>query len=330
MAQVEFSDRFPSWLEDAQYLLLPEEVKEIDRDVRRIVYRSAVAEKIFGTKNIPAGLHKWDVHYATQPSAPIFSLDFLPESMDKVDKEVVTHYLTGISKDYFISMKDIDASRSSSYLNDKIDTLHLREITALVADFKERVWWRGYDILGADPGSINTNVVGIVTASGINSFLANGTAAKLGTAGDGLKGVSNAVGELVIDKYQPPFDTVMTPYVYAQLALNRNSTTFETDIEGMHRMVAEDGVTKLIRNVHLSEHLLNAADDGSASAWVFIAPKNIIGEPTVELLTSYPVWHYPITTNTLGIQGKVLCMVGAAPVRADGVCFEDAIDVDGV
>jgi hypothetical protein len=325
-----FTDNFDDYIFDAQYRLLPRELENIDKDVRRVIYRNSVAPKIFGTKQIPKGRTSHKVAVAKQPSDPVFSMDFLPEAMDKVDKEYSTFYLVGISKDYFLSMVDIDASRNSEYSNTKVDTLHLREMTAMVADYREKVLWRGQDVhtSSRENKSIVKDLVGIINTSGINTFVANGTAAKLGTAGDGSKGAADAFSELVVDKYDPPYDTVMTPHVVAQLAKNFNSTTHITDLERIRGMTDEGG-QKLIRNIHISDHLLNAADDGSASAWAFIAPKAKTGEDTVQILESYPLWHYPITSNKLGIQGKVLTMVGAAVIRPKAICFEDSIDVDG-
>ncbi|MHA1795223.1 MAG: hypothetical protein ACTSUK_03865 [Promethearchaeota archaeon] len=328
--EISFSDSFPEYqFLDAQYLLNPQEIVEIDKDVRRVIYRKAVAQKIFPTKQIPRGISQYKVSIAVQPSAPIFSMDFIPESMDKIDKEETTFYLIGISKDYFLSMVDIDASRNSDYHRDKIDTLHLREMTALVADFKERVLWRGEDIKDANPGIINTNVTGLITASGITTFEAGaGGDDATGAAGDGPASIGRAMQKLIQAKYEPPYDVVMTSYLYAQFCINQNSTTHELDIERMNGMTDKDG-GKVINKIHVTDHLLNADDDGSASAMAVIAPKNIAGEDVALILESYPLWHYPITTNRLGIQGKVLWFGGAAPIRPDGIALAKDIDVDG-
>jgi len=325
-----FADNMDGYMIDAKYRLLPEEIVNIDKEVKRVIYRNSVAQKIFTTEQIPRGRVDHKVQIAVKPSPPTFSLDFMPEAMDKVEKEYNTFELIGISKDYFLSMVDIDASRNSEYSNTKIDTMHLREMTALVAHWREMVLWRGQDVVDGDKagGTIRSGMEGIVTATGIESFSANGSSAILGTAGDGGKGVADALGKMVINKFTPPFDTVMTPYVFAQLAKNFNSTTHITDLERIRGMTDENG-QEVIKKIHIHDALLNAADDGSASAWVFIAKKNNAEEDTVKILESYPLWHYPITTNKLGIQGKVLTMVGSAPIRPKAICFEDSIDVDG-
>lgn len=326
--KVQFSDSFPDYLLDAQYLLNPQEVRSIDKDVRRVIYRSAVAQKFLPTKQVDRGKTQHRVSIAQEPSAPIFSKDFLPESMDKIAKAESIFYLTGISKDYFISMVDIDASRNSDYHKDKIDSLHLKEMTALISEYKERVLWRGSDILGANPGAINPLMLGICNTASINTFNASGADAALGTAGDCIKGVGHAYAQLIVDKMPPPYVTVMEPWVAAQAAQNINSTTFVSDLERIRGLTDTKG-TPMISEIHISDHLASAADDGTASSWVFIAPKTEAGENTIEVYESYPQWHYPITTNKLGIQGKCLWMGGVGVIRADAVCLEDSINVDG-
>lgn len=328
MGNLQFSDSFPDYLLDAQYLLNPQEVRSIDKDVRKVIYRSAVAQKFLPTKQVDRGKTEHRVSIAVEPSAPIFSKDFLPESMDKITKSESIFYLTGISKDYFISMVDIDASRNSDYHKDKVDALHLREMTALISEYKERVLWRGSDIRGANPENINTAMKGLVTTSGINTFNANGTAAKLGTVGDGVKGVGAAYNELIIDKLNPPYVSVMSPYVAGQLAKNVNTTTLISDLERIRGMTDIKG-TPMISQIEISEHAVAAADNGANSTWTFFAPKTNAGEDTIQIYESYPQWHYPITTNKLGIQGKVLWMGGVGVIRPNGVCAENTIDVDG-
>jgi len=309
---------------DSQHLLNPQEIRSIDENVRKVIYRSAVAQKFISTKQVPRGNREHRISIAKASSSPIFSLDFLPESMDKVAKKETIHYLTGISKDYFLSMVDIDASRNSDYHRDKIDSLHLREMTALISDFKERMIWRGSDIRDPNPENINPLAKGILTTAGINSF----TKTTLGTAGDGVDMISQAYNSLLKENFDPPFTCVLNPYILGQLALNYNATNGKSDIERMREMVDANGM-KMVSKFYVSDHLTVLQDDGQASSCVFIAPKNNAGEDTVLILESYPQWHYPITNNKLGIQGKVLWMGGVAVVRPLAVCLEEGIDIDG-
>lgn len=328
---VSFSEQFnDTMFTDAETVLNPQEIRNIDQDVYSVIFSKAVAQKIFPTKAIPRGMREYLFSVAQETSAPTFSKDFLPESVDKVTKAESTVKLTGISKDYFISMVDIDASRNSSYHKDKIDSLHLREITALVADFKERVLWRGQDIRGAEPGTIDTAVYGIITATGIQTFEAGiGGDDETGAPGDGPFTVMKGIQALLNYFYEPPFDVVMTPQLYGQFALNMNTTTHITDIERIQSMVDANG-NKMVRKIYITPHLVNAAEDGSNAAIVIIATKTNAGEPTGMVIESYPLWHYPITINRLGIQGKVLWMGGVAIMRPKAIALAEAIDIDAV
>jgi hypothetical protein len=328
---VSFSDAFgDTMFVDAETVLNPQEVKNIDEDVYSVIYSKAVAQKIFPTKQIPRGMREFLFSIARESSAPIFSKDFLPESVDKVTKAETTVKLVGISKDYFLSMVDIDASRNSNYHSTKIDTLHLREITALVADYKERVLWRGYDIRGPDPGAIETGVIGIITQSGIQTFEAGiGGNDETGSPGDGPFTCMKGAQALLNYHYEPPFVVVMTPQLYGQFCLNMNTTTHITDIERIQSMVDANG-NKMFSGIYITPHLVNVAEDGTNAAIVVLATKTNAGEPTGFVIESYPLWHYPITISRLGIQGKILWMGSFAGLRPKAIALAAAINIDGI
>lgn len=325
---VSFSEQInDSMFIDAETILNPYEIRSIDEDVYSVIFSKAVAQKIFPTKQIPRGMREYYYSIAQETSAPIFSQDFLPEAADKVSKVESTVYLIGISKDYFISMVDIDASRNSSYHRDKIDTLHLREITALVADYKERVLWRGYDIRGANPGVLKTGVTGIFNNASVTTFEAGaGGDDDVTAAGDGPASIGAAVKELIALFYEPPFPVVLTPKLYGQFAINFNSTTHITDIERIQSMVDANG-NKLVSQIYITPHLIAAAETTSNAAMCVIATRTNAGEPTGVIIESYPLWHYPITISRLGIQGKVLWMGGVALMRPTAVAVAADITI---
>lgn len=140
--------------------------------------------------------------------------------------------------------------------------------------------------------------------------------------------VSLAYDSLLKENFSPPFVAVLNPFIFGQLARNYNSTNGLSDLERIRELTDANGI-KMISQFHISDHLTVLQDDGTSSSAVFIAPMNSAGEHTVEILESYPQWHYPITTNKLGIQGKVLWQGGIAEPRPLAVCLEEGIDVDG-
>lgn len=329
MQDVSYGNEWRNFL-DAQYPLNPREIESIDETVYSVIYHEAVMQKFVPTINIGRGKTTHKVSIAQAPSAPIFSKDFLPEAMDKVAKKETEFKLVGISKDFFISMVDIDASRNSQYHKETIDSLHLREITRLIADYKERVLWRGYDILGANPGALDANVKGVMNTTGIGTFEAGiGLNDETGSAGDGPFSVSSGAQDLVTQGYRPPYDVILSPQLAGQFILNMNSTTHITDIERMQGMVDENG-NKLIRKIHITPHLVNAAESGTNAAMAVIKMQTNAGEPTIQIAQSYPVEHHPINISSLGIQGKILWMGRAVVIRPKAITIAEAIDIDGV
>lgn len=328
MIDIVFEDKWQGLI-DAQYPLNPREVENIDDEVKAVIYHEAIAQKFLPTRQVPKGFMFHKVSTAQKPSAPIVSKDFLPESMDKIAKKEVTFYLLGISKDFFLSMTTIDASRNSPYHKDKIDSLTIREMVAFISDFKERIIWRGSTAYELDPGDIEPNCKGILNTTGINTFEAGiGLDDKTGAAGDIPASVMSGANELIKDGHRPPFVVVMTPYLYGQACLNQNSTTMETDIERVLGLVDKDKQS-MVSRIEITPHLVAAAETGANAAMVVIAPKTPAGENTIEILESYPVWHYPITISALGIQGKVLWMGGVAVIRPTAVALAEDIDIDG-
>lgn len=322
--KVEFRDNFSDLFLDAAYELHPMELRHIDKNVKSVIYSKAVAQKFVPTRQIPRGQIQHRFYKAVAPSAPIFSQDFLPESMDKVPKEEYTIDLVGISKDYFISMRDIDASRNSDYLNDKIDTLSVREITALISDFKERIIWRGEDIASADPSAIAGGLTGIFNDANVQSAagsLGLGGDDDLTAAGDGPQAVGYLADLLLNQYFEPPFVLVMTPGVYGRFMKNIDTTTNLTDMERILSMTTKDK-NSLLGGIYTTPHLGKTTDE-----LCLIAPRDPAGNPTIEVVESYPVWHYPINTTSLGIQGKILWMGASKVIRPNAVAVSDDVTV---
>ncbi|GAG81716.1 unnamed protein product, partial [marine sediment metagenome] len=99
---------------------------------------------------------------AVELSPPIYGDDFLKEELDNARKTVVDFWLAPMHKDFHVSMIDLDASRNiaNKYTDITIDTLNIREATKTIADYKERVLWRGYDHL--DRARTAANSQGII------------------------------------------------------------------------------------------------------------------------------------------------------------------------
>lgn len=331
--RVEIGQNFmDALLWDASYGLTDEELRSIDRDVKSVIWANSVAQKVFPTKNLPQGKRQYRYYKFEEPSPPITSQDFMPEAMENLRKSEHNIDLLGFSKDYFISMVDIDASRNSQYVNQTIDTSTVREITAMVTDYWERFLWRGEDFQGptryyddtstnatADPASIIGGQTGIFNDANIQSAdVSPGGDDDFKTAGDFPKAVAELAKLLLAEYFNPPYRLILTPGAYGRSIANQNATTNVSDLERLMSLT-DKNEQKLLSGIHVTPHLGKGNDQ-----MLLVAPKDPAGNPTVEIVQSYPIWHYPINANKLGIQGKVLVMGGAAVIRPNALAKHDA------
>jgi uncharacterized linocin/CFP29 family protein len=334
---IAFADSIPkSWV-DADYVLTSREILSLDKVVYGVVRRKAIAQDIFPTIKVEKGMRSREVAVAKELREPIFSDDFMTEDLDEVRKTTIEYYLAAIHKDFKLNMIDIDASRNNRYYNTKIDVLNIREATKTIADYKERIIWRGYSILDKAgtaanaQGSIDTDVGGLINnipsgAGTINSFAAAGDNAGINSAGDGPLSIGAAMASVIDNQYYGPYEFVMTPDVYGQLAQNFNSTTHISDIERMMAMVDLKG-NKILNGMHVTHYLIAAAAQADNGSMMMCQTKTPDGEPTAVIMESYPVAHYPTQHSSLGIKGKVLWMGCGATLRATAFTLETSVDL---
>lgn len=309
---IAFADTFPTEWVDASYQLFSREVQSLDKIVYGVVRARAVANKIFPTIRIPKGAKEHKIATEVEQDEPWFDDNFMRESIREVRKEESTFYPAFMHTDFYLYMTDIDASRSMNYYNTDLKALTLRGATGTIAEYKEKVIWRGYDITGRAlaaanrQGSIDTNVKGILNTASVQAFEAGiGADDDVTAEGDGPASVGLGAADLVVKHYYGPFDMVITPLVYAQLLVNQNATTRMSDIERMHSMVDIDG-NKILRSFKVTPHLLGIAETTSEGAMLMCDRKTPDGEPTAVIGDEYPIAHYPTSQNPLGVKGKVL------------------------
>lgn len=332
-----FSDSIPKEWVDAEYALHPTfEIKQIDEVVYGVVRHKAILQKLLPTINVKKGKRNVDIQIAQELSEPIFDDDFMTEELDEVRKKTVTYWLMAMHKDFRLKMIDIDASNNSNYSNIDIQTLNIREATLTVTDYKERGLFRGYDILrkdkkGAHPqGVIDTKVTGLLNppadAGSLTAFQAAGDNLGMNSAGDGPLSVGDAMDKLIGKEYYGPYSWLETPDITGQLGKNFNSTTHITDIERMRAMIDLEG-TRILEKLGTTKYLIakeSVADNGSMLCFQRKTPLN---EPTAVIAEAYPVSHYPIQMNSLGIKGKILCMVGCFNIRPEAYALETDVNL---
>lgn len=308
-----FSDSFEGRWIDADYQLMTREIQSLDKIVYGVVRAKSIANKIFPSIKIPKGKKQHIIATEIEQEPPKFDDNFMKEDKDEVRKTETTFYPVFMHKDFELYMTDIDASRSGqNYYNTDLKALTLRGSVGTIVDYKEKVIWRGYNISGRahaaanGQGLIDTNSKGIMDTTNVQTFDAGaGGDSNVTAAGDGPATIGLGLGDLVTYHYYGPYDFIMSPGVYSQLAANQNSTTHIHDIERMQSMIDLRG-NKLLRNLDVTPYLLGTAETTSTGACLMFDRKTPAGEPTCVIGEEYPIAHYPTSQNSLGIKGKVL------------------------
>ncbi len=308
-----FSDGLPRDFVDAYYQLMTREIRSIDRHVYNVVRARGVVNKIFPHIKLPKGKKQHIVATEVESEAPKFDDNFLKEDLNEVRKGEATFYPVFMHHDFAIAMTDQDASKSGNRFYDiDLKALTIRGLTANIVDYKEKVNWRGYNISGRagaaanGQGLIDTNSKGIMDTSGILTMdVGAGSDSNVTAAGDGSFSIGTGVGDLVPYHYYGPYDFIMSPQVYAQLAANQNTTTHIHDIERMQSMIDLNG-NKLLRNLDVTPYLNGTAESGANGSVIMFDRKTPGGEPTCVIGEEYPISHYPTSQNQLHIKGKIL------------------------
>jgi len=309
---VTFSDaaEMAKWV-DASYQLMPREILGIEKKIQGVIRQQAIAQKIFPTVPIPKGLRQYAVATEDETEAPRFDDNFNREHLLEVRKSEATFYPVFMHADFSLNMVDIQAGENQWYNRNLLD-LTVSGITGTIADYKEKVIWRGYDISGRAvastnrQGSIDANSVGILNTTNVQAVSAGaGGDSDVQAAGDGPATISQHAEALINYNFYGPYDFIMTPYVYAQLLLNMNSTTHITDIERMQSMVDLKG-NKVLRNIDITKYLINTAESSGASVTFMFDRKTPAGEPTCVIGEEFPISYHPITRSRLGTSGKII------------------------
>ena len=170
-----FSGSDSEWI-DASYQVTARETQWIQNLILKVNRQKAVAQKRIPTKNIPNGTKKYTVETISEVTEPKFTDNFLKEDQMPIVKAEADFYLAFMHHDYRIAMTDAHAVANSQFHSQTLPDQTISALTASIADYREKVVWRGYDIAGranllaANQGVIDTNVLGIINTVGINTL----------------------------------------------------------------------------------------------------------------------------------------------------------------
>jgi len=324
-----FSDSLPmKWL-DADYQVTSREQEYISKKVYAVIRMKSVLPKILPTVQIGKGNKKWNVDVSIEPDPPKFDDNFLTEDLDESRITETSFYPVFMHKDYHIAMVDQDSSTNQAYFDMSLGTRTIRDFTGLMADYREKVLWRGYDISGPaalvanSQGSIDNKVKGILNTSGIGAFDAGaGEDSIIADAGDAVASLAIGAGDLVDGGYYGPYDMFFSPLVYKQFISNMNSTTHQTDIQALHNSTDIKG-NKLLRNIDISKHLIGAAETTTTSNITLLDRMGPNGNPTIAIGEGYPLSNLPFKQHAAA-QSGLLVWSGVVAVIRPGAITQDA------
>lgn len=329
---VYFTDSDSSWI-DADYQVTSRETRKIESEIYEVIRQRSVLSKKMPTVPIGRGKKEWIVEIDVEPEGPKFDDNFLKEDQHVTRKEELTFYVPYMHMDYILSMVDADSVAYGGFHKMSLPAQTIRNLTGSIVEFREKVFWRGYDISGRDnaaannQGTIDTSVKGILNTSGINTFHAGDGDAIITTVGDGLIGAGNAVASLVEDDYFGPYDMYATPHVYSKLITNANATSyFKSDLALIMAMKDGEG-NRIFKSITPTKHLIPTVEASASEAnLVVIDPKDVNGAPTILLGESYPVMNVPNRPRAaVSASGKIVFAGVAGVLRPKAITWDENI-----
>jgi len=320
---------------DTQFKIHPREVEKIDKVVARVLRTVAVAPRLFRTVFNGKGNLEYKHHENIDAADPLMSKDFelYEPGLEALDQKV--KHLLAVSKDYQIGQVKWDQSRLSNYLPTNIVERTVAEFTAMVADFKERMIWRGGDILTRNKGNTNIDaeVFGLVTdTNNINDIGVLATTAVAGqitTIGDLAKAFIELATPLINAHFPTPYNFVVTTGVILQGMKNRHATSDKTDLWNTGQLGMEKFGIPIVKNIVWTPHLLNEANDNTNQMITCFAPVDQAGRANQIIAESYPLWHRPLPLSlTFGLAGKIGWLGGGIIRRENSVTLTKDVTVD--
>jgi len=318
---------------DTQYSVHPREVEKIDRMVARVLRAEPVAQKLFRTIFTGKGKRVYKHHLNVDPMDPILGDDFNAFEPAHEEFKEFEEKMTAVWKDYSLGMVTMDASRFGGYLESNILERTIMEFTAMVRDFRERIYWRGRDIRtnNRNNQAAPAGYTGIANSTKLLTVPVTATtiAADLTTAGDFAKAIVQLAAPLIQAYYPTPFAVATTPGVILQGIKNRNAFSDKTDLKNVNELGKEQFGIDIVDTIVHTPHLLKVAETNNNAIIMVIARKDQAGLANVVLPESYPAWHRPLNLGTqIGMAGKIGWMGGGFIKRQDSAVISDALTLD--
>lgn len=323
--QFEFGTMNPFSYLDTQYVVHPREIEKIDGEVAAVMRAMSIADGLFENIDVGRGKLSTKIYENKDPLDPVLSKNFKTYEPGKEAATEKDIHFQGVHKDYEFGMVELDASRNGNYLNSDVLERTTQEFTALVADFKERILWRGGDIRTKRNANIDARVKGLTNWTGIQTQV---TTTDFTTFGNMTTAVTDSIKQLKNYFFKPPYYVVCTPWVFIQALKNRHTYSNKTELWEILNLGNETG-NSLISGVVSTPHLLKVDETTTTGAMYVICPTDHKGRSNIVIFESYPLWHYPLTLGTqIGVAGKFAWLGSLGIRRAESVVGTTGITTD--
>lgn len=312
-------------LSDTSYQINADEVTAVRTEITKVLRWALKTPKFITTRQIGKGMLKYEYHAWNAVQHPRYSLDFARGKNVAVSKEGSTQNMLGFDYDFHVTMPQIDQASISGkkvMFNETLLQGTIRNLTESLAIYSEYSKMLGSDI----PNMIDIGVKGLLNNASVTDpgALGEGSDDDLTAAGDVYHSAIVEANKLIVAKFDPPFDLMMSPGVYAQALKNKEGTPNVSDLELIFNLGVKEG-NRMFRNIIINPFMIDSeTETNSTGAMACIAS----GEQNFEIVETYPLGFYPLPPQDLGLDGKILWCGGSIVYRPAAVVFANTLTIN--
>lgn len=188
--------------------------RQLRREIVDIAREKNVARKLIGVRGpVGLGVQQWSFDKLSDMSDAELTWNFTTGSEDALNFTRTNVNIPVLHKDFKIDRRDVESAQRYRF--------NLKSETARVAGEKVTEMENDLVLMGYTSDGSNYDINGLYNAAG-NS---EATALDFGTYGNALKKVRAAVNLLLADKIYPPYNLVLHPTQWSELAGSIDTTS---------------------------------------------------------------------------------------------------------
>lgn len=211
----------------------------VDNRINWWLTEKMTALNLLSTTKVGDGRMSIEYSAFNDVGSPILTYTYQEEALVKLDKTPTRLNLVGIRIDFEVSKIELDIN--SNYQAQCVDAGMKK-----MAQFIDRVVYRGADIRGLRPENLSTATVGLFNAASINNIAAGGSGIdaddSMVNPGDYAHTLNHLITLCAEDDHYGPYDLVLSKGCYLQAIANQSVTTGLKDLEDMLKVPALEAI----------------------------------------------------------------------------------------